>query len=74
MCLRLTEMKVSLSLSAFGCDGEGRTYKYSVELPEGTPLEQVEAHAKNINRILDEQANETEDDDGEDDEKWKTKA
>ena len=47
-----------------------RTYDYEVTFPDKTPMEQVEAHLKNMLQVLDEQAHEGSDDD-EDAEKWK---
>lgn len=55
-------------------DGESmieRVYEYEVILPDKTPLEQVEAHLKNMLRTLDEQAAaDTDEDDGD---AWKSK-
>lgn len=47
-----------------------RTYDYEVTFPDRTPIEQVEAHLKNMMQVLDEQAHQGEDDD-EDAENWK---
>ena len=63
-------MRVELSVVAVGPDGIERSYDYSVTIPDKTPLDQVEAHAKSMLRILDEQANEGEDDDAEDSGRW----
>ena len=47
-----------------------RVYAYEVNFEDAMSLEQFEAHAKSMLRILDEQANEGEDDDAEDGGKW----
>lgn len=63
-------MQIELAVVTCGGDGSERTYNYSVSLPDATPLEQIEAHSKNMLRILDEQANECGPDDGDDRDTW----
>lgn len=67
-------MQIELSVVTCGGDGSERTYNYSVSLPDSTPLEQIEAHSKNMLRILDHQANESassDEDDEDDGDAWK---
>jgi hypothetical protein len=64
-------MKITFTVRHQAMDGE-RSYDSSVELPDKTPLEVIEAHARSMIRILADQAVadcEVEDDD--DDEEWK---
>jgi len=71
-------MRIELSVVAESGDGSGRTYDYAITLPDNTPLEQIEAHSKNMLRILDAQVNESasgdDDDDDKDADKWKQRA
>jgi hypothetical protein len=44
-----------------------RTYDYEVEFPRDTPIEQIEAHLRNMIVMLDRQAYANSDDDDDDD-------
>lgn len=46
-----------------------RVYDYEIDLPAGTPLEQVEAHMQRMFRILDAQSQAEPDED--EDEHWR---
>ena len=54
-------------------DGNERNYVYAIEFSDKNKLEDVEAHAANIIRLLDRQASDVKDDDDEKDDgdTWK---
>jgi len=67
-------MKITFTVRHEAMDGE-RSYDSTVELPDKTSLEVIEAHARSMIRILADQAKadcEVEDDD--DGEEWKNTA
>jgi hypothetical protein len=67
-------MRITFTVRHQATDGE-RSYDSTVELPDKTSLEVIEAHARSMIRILADQANadcEVEDDD--DGEEWRKTA
>lgn len=65
-------MRIEMSVENDDAEnGRRSVYSYSIELPDKTSMENVEAHAASVMRILDKQSRENEDDDNDSGDAWK---
>ena len=66
-------MRITFTVRHEAMDGE-RSYDSTVELPDKTSLEVIEAHARSMIRILADQAKTDCEEDDDDGEEWKNTA